>query len=253
MMPTETQVAFAVQGEEIFGVLHVPGTIPAPGVVMCHGFTGHKAETHRLFVTAAREFCEAGMVVLRFDFRGSGDSAGEFRDMTISREIEDAQAAVRFLSSRVEVDAERIGALGLSLGGGVAACLSGRERLQALVLWAAVAHPGRQFEHRFPDFGEEGWVDMQGWGLGRAFAEDTLNVHPLAEVTRHAGPVLIVHGAKDESVLPSDAQDYKDAIGERAELRYIEGADHTFSSFPWKGEAISASRQFFVKTLGAKA
>ena len=231
-MTTETQVTFNVQGEAVFGVLHMPGTIPAPGIVMCHGFTGHKAETHRLFVTTARDLCAHGLVVLRFDFRGSGDSEGEFRDMTIAREIEDAQAAVRFLSNRVEVDAERVGALGLSLGGCVAACLSGREKLQALVLWAAVARPGRIFERRFPDFGEADWVDMNGWGLGRAFVEGSRDIHPLEEITRHAGPVLIVHGTKDESVPSSDAQDYCDAVGARGRLVYLEESDHTFSIFP---------------------
>jgi len=251
-MPTETQVTFDMQGEALFGVLHEPGTIPAPGIVMCHGFTGHKAETHRLFVTAARDFCAHGFVVLRFDFRGSGDSEGEFRDMTIAREIEDAQAAVQFLRGRVSVNPERIGALGLSLGGCVAACLSGRERLQALALWSAVAHPQRIFALRFPDFGEADWVDMQGWGLGRAFVENSQEIHPLEEVQKHAGPVLVVHGTKDDSVPPSEAQDYRDTIGPRCRLHYIEEADHTFSSFPWKGEAIEESRRFFLEAMGGE-
>ena len=250
MMRTETQVAFDVQGESVFGVLHVPETIPAPGVVMCHGFTGHKAETHRLFVTTARDFCDHGLVVLRFDFRGSGDSEGEFRDMTISREIQDAQAAVRFLAGNVSVNPDRIGALGLSLGGCVAACLSGREHLQALVLWAAVAHPKRIFERRFPELGTTDMIDMQGWGLGRGFVEDSRNIHPLEEVKKHAGPVLVMHGTKDESVPPSDAKEYCEAIGSRSQLKYVEGSDHTFSSFPWKGEAISESRRFLTKSMG---
>lgn len=250
-MAAEIQVNFECGGEAILGVLHVPVTAPAPGVVMCHGFTGHKAETHRLFVTTARDLAAHGLAVLRFDFRGSGDSAGEFRDMTISREIEDARAALRYLADRPGVDATRLGALGLSLGGCVAACLSGRERLQALVLWAAVAHPGRIFDRRFPEFGEADWIDMNGWGLGRGFVEDSRTVRPLEEVKRHLGPVLVVHGSKDESVPPSDAQDYYDAIGEKCRLLYIEESDHTFSSFPWKEQAISASRGFLLQGLGA--
>lgn len=248
-MSAEIQVAFDVQGERVFGVLHLPEQTPAPGIVMCHGFTGHKAETHRLFVTAARDFCAHGLAVLRFDFRGSGDSAGEFRDMTIAREIEDAQAAVKFLAARAEVDAARIGALGLSLGGCVAACLSGREPLKALVLWAAVAHPQRIFDRRFPEFGDQDWLDMQGWGLGRAFVENAREIHPLEAVKKHAGPALIVHGTKDESVPPSDARDYGEVFGARGRVHYVEEADHTFSSFPWKGEAIAVSRQFFLETL----
>ncbi len=82
----EVYTSFASAGETVAAVLHVPESTPAPGVIMCHGFTGHKAETHRLFVHTARDFAAHGLAVLRFDFRGSGDSAGDFRDMTITRE-----------------------------------------------------------------------------------------------------------------------------------------------------------------------
>jgi len=247
----ESQVAFTVGEEHIFGVLHAPERRPAAGIIMCHGFTGHKAETHRLFVRTARDLCAHGLAVLRFDFRGSGDSGGEFRDMTISREIEDAQAAFSFLAGRPEVDAARLGVLGLSLGGCVAACLAGREpRVKALVLWAALCHPQRIFDRRFAEFGEAQWVDMNGWGLGRAFIENAREVKPLAEVKNYSGRSLAVHGTKDESVPPSDAADYKAAFGERCRLHYIEGSDHTFSSFPWMEEAIGESRQFLREVLG---
>ena len=248
----EVQVSFSSQGETVFGVLHLPVEGPGPGVVMCHGFTGHKAEAHRLFVGAARDFAEHDLAVLRFDFRGSGDSAGEFREMTISREIADAKAALDYLSSRPEVDQAQTGVLGLSLGGCVAACLAGRDsRVKALVLWAAVAHPGRIFERLLPEFADRGVADMNGWGIGRGFLDDSRNIHPLEELKKYRGPSLVVHGAKDESVPPGDARDYQLALGERADLHYVEGADHVFSSLAWKQEAITLSRQFLVKTLSA--
>jgi len=246
----EVQVSFPCEGERIFGVLHLPASRPSAGVVMCHGFTGHKAETHRLFVHAARDFARHGLSVLRFDFRGSGDSAGEFREMTISREIADAQAALGYLRSRAEVDADHVGVLGLSLGGCVAACLAGRQtQVKALVLWAAVAHPGRSFEKLLPGFGGEEVLDMGGWGVGRAFLEESRNMHPLEEVKGYRGPALIVHGSRDEAVPPSDAEDYRAALGERSKLHLMEGADHVFSSLAWKAEAIGVSQQFFVETL----
>ncbi len=246
----EVQVAFPSEGEIIFGVLHLPEQVPAPGLVMCHGFTGHKAETHRLFVNTARDFCEHGLAVLRFDFRGSGDSAGEFREMTVSREITDAQAAFDFLASRSEADPKRLAVLGLSLGGCVAACLAGREeRLRALVLWAAVAHPGSQFQERAAAFGEADVLDYQGWELGRGFMEDLRNLHPLEEVKNYRGPSLVVHGSRDESVSPSDASDYRIALGGGCRLVSIRGADHVFSSLTWKSEAIGESRRFLLEAL----
>jgi alpha/beta superfamily hydrolase len=250
----ETQVSFVSGEDELFGVLHLPGDGRAPGIIMCHGFTGHKAETHRLFVEAAREFARHGLAVLRFDFRGSGDSGGEFREMTVSREIEDAQAALEYLSSRPEADPGRLGVLGLSLGGCVAACLAGRDgRIRSLALWAAVAHPERTRDRLAPQFGGGDVLDMQGWGLGRAFIDDIAHVRPLQEVQRYQGPSLVVHGTADESVAPSDASDYRLALGERCELHMMQGADHVFSSLEFKSRAIALSREFLCETLSAGA
>jgi len=249
----EIPVTFLSDNQALLGVLHVPERTPAPGVVMCHGFTGHKAETHRLFVNTARDFCRHGLAVLRFDFRGSGDSAGEFQEMTISREIADAKAALDFISLRGEVDPARLGVLGLSMGGCVAACLSGRDpRVKALVLWAATAHPGRIFERLLPQF-EEGRqvLDMNGWGIGRQFLEDARTLHPLGEIRNYRGPALVVHGTQDESVPPSDAEDYHKALLPHSELHFVQASDHVFSSFTWKEEVITRSREFLVEALQA--
>jgi len=249
----ELQVSFTLDGEAIFGVIHLPEQIPAPGLIMCHGFTGHKAETHRLFVDTAREFCRHGLAVLRFDFRGSGDSAGEFREMTVSREIADARAALDFLASRSEVDAGRLGVLGLSLGGCVAACVAGREeRVRALVLWAAVAHLSRLHQRLTPEFASKDVLDMQGWALGRPFLEDLQQVDPLAEVRKYNGPSLVVHGTEDQSVLPSDGSDYRVALGGRCRLHYVQKADHVFSGLPWKKEAIEVSLGFLTDALAVE-
>ena len=246
----ELQVSFAVEQETVFGVLHLPERNPAPGLVMCHGFTGHKAEAHRLFVHAARDFAQHGLAVLRFDFRGSGDSSGDFREMTVSREIADAAAAFDFLASRPETDSSPLAVLGLSLGGCVAACLAGRQpQVRALVLWAAVAHLSRSFDRLVSEFGTNDILDMQGWGLGRPFLDDLQNIHPLKEVAQYNGPSLVVHGEADEAVPPSDASDYRIALGGRCLLHYLPRADHVFSSLAWKTEAIETSRNFLVQSL----
>ena len=201
----ETQVAFQSGDDQVFGVLHLPGSTPAPGLIMCHGFTGHKAEAHRLFVAAARDFAAHGLAVLRFDFRGSGDSGGDFRDMTVSREIEDAVAALDFLAARPEVQPEHLGVLGLSLGGCVAACLAGRDsRVRALVLWSAVAQPSRLAD-RLRSQLKGGLADMNGWAVGSGLLDDISSIDPLAEVSRFTGPSLVIHGTEDQSVPALDA------------------------------------------------
>jgi len=248
----EEQISFSSDGESVFAVLHIPESTPAPGLIMCHGFTGHKAEAHRLFVTAARDFADNGLAVLRFDFRGSGDSSGDFSQMTVSREIADAGAALDFLAARPEADPNRLGILGLSLGGCVAACLAGRdERAQALVLWAPAARTGRIHDRLLSEFGASRMLDMNGWPLGRAFLDELPTIRPLEEVKSYLGPSLIVHGAADESVPVAEGSDYRVALGGRCQLHIVQGADHVFSSLPWQSEAISVSRDFLIEAFGA--
>jgi len=245
----ELQVDFQSGDQQVFGVLHVPESTPAPGIIMCHGFTGHKAETHRLFVDAARDFTRNGLAVLRFDFRGSGDSGGEFHEMTVSREIEDARAALDCLTARPEVDPARVGVLGLSLGGCVAACLAGTdERVCALVLWAATGHMERSFARLAPEFTGD-VLDMNGWPLGRGFLDDLPNIQPLTDVANYVGPSLVVHGSNDETVPPSDASDYRLALGGRCRFHMVDGADHVFSTLRYRAEAIEVSRDFLVSAL----
>ncbi len=137
-------VVFENAGQRLFGMFHIPEpphAPPFPAVVMLHGFAGHKIEPHRLFVKAARRFAAEGILALRFDFRGCGESDGDSEDLSIEGEIGDAKAALALVRGRGDVRRECVGLLGMSLGGSIAACVAGAERgaVRCLVLWAAVA------------------------------------------------------------------------------------------------------------------
>jgi len=249
----ERCVSFENEGLTLYGMLHSYQDAQRPCVVFCHGFTGTRIEAHRIFVKCARALCEAGIGALRFDFRGSGESEGRFEDMTVPGEISDALAALRFARAQPEVAPERVGLLGLSLGGCVAACAAARDGgVKALCLWAAVSEPGV-----FRAMGEtelfkrNGRLDLDGNVVGRGFVETCAKVNPLAEVARFTGPALIVHGGKDETVMPVHAERYRQALTNAAnvKLHIIEGADHVFSSEKWENEAIGATVEFFVRAL----
>ncbi|MEM0385726.1 MAG: alpha/beta fold hydrolase [Nitrososphaeria archaeon] len=134
----EIFVSFSCEGEKVAGMLHVPNKIPAPTIIFCHGFTGNRIEAHRLFVYAARELCNKGFTVLRFDFRGCGESEGSYNSITISDEVKDLGSAVDFLYNRNEVLKEKIGVVGLSLGGVVSILRTAEdERIKAVCTWSS--------------------------------------------------------------------------------------------------------------------
>ena len=95
----ESPVVFENKGQQIVGMLHLPeGRGRFPTALLLHGFTGTKVEAHRMFVKLSRALADHGIASLRFDYRGSGDSAGEFEDMTIRSEVADSLEAIKVLA-----------------------------------------------------------------------------------------------------------------------------------------------------------
>ncbi len=254
-------VVFENEGQKLFGTVHVPDPPhlpPFPALVMLHGFTGNRIEAHQLFVKAARRFAAAGILVLRFDFRCCGESEGEFRDLTVRGEISDAVKALGLVRGRGDVDASRVGLLGLSLGGAVAACVAGKptHAPRCLVLWAAVADLPRAFGGKIagkiaPDPGQRRVHDHFGNALSRALLDELRGFAPLASLGGWAGPALVVHGDADAGVSPDDALLYEEALSGRGfvELRMIRGSGHTFAGLAWEREVIETTARFLESRL----
>ena len=256
----EKPITFKVDGEQVVGMLHQPvkrkGKCPA--VVCFHGFTGSKTESHRLFVKMARMLAEAGVVCLRIDFRGSGDSEGDFSQMTIAREVEDARAALKFLRAVPGVDQKRVGILGMSMGGMVSAYILGSDKnIRTAVLWAPVGNPrrlvgGRLNEQTLTQLATMGVADMDGWAVGQAFVDEMLGLDPLQPITRVKGPVLILHGDNDEAVPLNETKAYVEALkraGKKVQYHIVHGADHTFNSLPWETETLAMTFDWFRTML----
>jgi uncharacterized protein len=248
----EQPVVFTNIGQQLVGMVHVPAQArPLPAVVMYHGFTGHHIESHLLFVKMARALAKAGIGSLRFDFRGSGNSEGKFSDMTVSGQIDDAMVALDFLSTQSWVDDERIGILGLSLGGGIAAVVSGRDdRVKATVLLSAVARPYDDFAHLPPvDPVEE---ELSAMWTGSQFLEDLENFTPLEEIVKRKSAIMVVHGT-DDTVLPcSRAEDYHKVLLANNiphKVMIVPQADHTYSKKVHEDRVIKASVNWFLETL----
>jgi len=83
MSIVERGIGFACEGCWLYGVLSMPqSTSPSTtrGVVLVVGGPQYRVGSHRQFTLLARELAQQGIPVLRFDYRGMGDSEGEIRD-----------------------------------------------------------------------------------------------------------------------------------------------------------------------------
>ncbi len=76
----ETVIRFDCHGDQLIGILHSSPTVYKNlGVVIVVGGPQYRVGSHRQFTIMARDFAAAGYPTLRFDYRGMGDSEGEFK------------------------------------------------------------------------------------------------------------------------------------------------------------------------------
>ena len=76
----EKAIHFDCEGEALLAILHAPEAPSDLGVVVVVGGPQYRAGSHRLFVLLARALAAKGFAVLRFDYRGMGDSGDARRD-----------------------------------------------------------------------------------------------------------------------------------------------------------------------------
>ena len=135
---------FGADASPLFGVLHTPaGGAARAGIVICPPIGKEHVDTYRGLKLLAEALCARGFAVLRFDYPGTGDSAGEQRsDTAVAQFQAGVRAAVDYLRA---AGVHRVGVVGLRFGALLAASLAGRlGEVTAMALWDPVTD-GRRY------------------------------------------------------------------------------------------------------------
>jgi dipeptidyl aminopeptidase/acylaminoacyl peptidase len=255
--PGEQVVTFASGTERVVGTLTLPVEPHPPIILMLHGFAG-SGDEEGIFPNAAAAFAAAGLASLRIDFRGAGESGGTFADPTFSRQVEDALAAMRFITQNGNLNSDKMGLLGVSQGGMIAALAAARSgRPHALALWSAVADPPATYEHilgrdaivRGLASGEAG-VKASGVHLRQTFFEEIYKTFPLQEIENYKGALFAGQGDRDDVVGPDSGDKYVEA--HRGGQVWHRDMDHDFNL--GRGPAdldalIEETSRFFLNSL----
>ena len=131
---------FGPSAAPLYGVYHPAHQQEgrAPAVLLCNPFGVEAIRAFRIYRILAEKLAAAGSPVLRFDYTGTGNSAGDDAAFSVSRAVEDILLAHQELLDTS--GASRVAWLGLRFGAGLALLASQQKPrgLGGLCLWDPV-------------------------------------------------------------------------------------------------------------------
>ncbi len=254
------QKSFIVKSKKLslMGTLHLPDDYKTSvkkyqGVILFHGFTGTKIEPHRLFWKISDMLKNRDIISLRFDYRGNGESEGNFEDFTIKDYIYDAKIILKKMLKKIKkIDENNITLIGLSMGGIVTSYITAQfPQIKKIVLLSAVAKPKEVFfndmEEHFPNFKEKyknnETFDIGGNCLTKKFLDTIKRMKPLEKIKDFTGKALIIHNQGDTTVTIDNAEAYNKII-ENSELHIINGESHTFANLEQEKQVFDLIKNF---------
>ena len=213
-----------------------------PTLCLCHGIPGGTPKTDpsrtnpdedipQSYRELARWFSREGFASFTFNFRGTGESGGNF---DLWEWTNDLEAVIRFIRQHPRVDREQIFLVGFSAGAAV--CLYAASRNPDICGVASLACPA-DFRLLINEGNlQEVLVSLRNRGILRdpdfprnpkAWMNRALHLRPQEYIRQLSPrPVLIIHGEKDELIPAEHALRLYRAASPPKELCLIEGAGH---------------------------
>lgn len=275
MMPQQRALHFTCHDCWLFGILHVPDAPLQRGVLIVTGGPQYRIGSHRQFVLLARHLAEHQVPVMRFDYRGMGDSEGETRDFDNIQD--DLEAAIcEFFTAMPHL--KELVLWGLCDGATAAAFHAPLDpRITGLVLanpWVrtmqgqARATLRHYYLQRIRD--REFWRKLTRgrFGIGGALrslreiavaaSQPSAQIEPLPErlyqsLQRFRGEILIILsgadlGAREFMALPRQHKHWRVLLAsERVRQTIITDANHTFARKVWRDEVADICSRW-IKT-----
>lgn len=269
----EHALAFECRGERLYGIASVPEQPGRRGVLVVVGGPQYRVGSHRQFALLARSLAAQGIPVMRFDYRGMGDSGGAAR--TFEDIGHDLRAAIDHFMATVpgmqEVvvwglcdaasaalfygagDARVCGLVLLNpwvrtIGGHAKATLKHYyvERLLQPAFWRKIAAGRFELGAALSSFSRV-LGSAAGIGGKNAGAQSAAAAVPLPERMRDGlagfkGKVLLILSGRDLTAqefsdLASGSSPWQSLLGaNHVTRRTLEPADHTFSRRAWRDQ-----------------
>lgn len=204
--------------EEVAAVHH--NTDSDKWIFFCHGFGSNKEGSYE---KRARKMVEEGWNAVRFDFRGNGESDGDFIDQGLSSKITDLKAVVEYF------DPEKYVLFGSSFGGKVILHAATDLEPERVIGRAPVTYNQIMEKYRAVVDNKGEFTHHPGATIDQRFYED-FDKYSFDEVADKLDiPVAIFHGAKDTTVHPENSFKAAEALETDVMIQKLKGEKHSFS------------------------
>lgn len=232
---TKEKVSQIVNGLRIVGEVYIPeanqeGLYPA--ICLCHGIPGQiKDSTDTGYQLLAERFCMENFAVLIFNFRGTGESDGNFDILGWTRDL---TSMIDFFFDHNMVDKKRVSLIGFSGGAAVSVYVTAHDpRIFSLVTcscpsdFSLISNPENAVFF-LNQAREVGIIRDQNYPPSvKEWIAGFNDINPIKWVNRISPrPMLIIHGTHDELVDISHAKKLYKRAKEPKDLLVIEGAVH---------------------------
>ena len=208
-----------VENEEKVAVVHHK-TDSDKWIFFCHGFGSDKEGSYE---KRAEELVKEGWNAVRFDFRGNGESDGEFIEQSLSSKINDLKTLIKYFRPGKYV------LFGSSFGGKVIFHSSQDLNPEAVIGRAPVTYNNIMDKYRSVIQNKGKYTHHPGATIDERFMDDydTYSFDTVIQTLKV--PVAIFHGADDTTVHPKHSFQAAEALDTDVMLQKIKGEKHSFT------------------------
>ena len=230
-------------------------------VVLCHGIRGNKTESGN-FIKLISKLNNMKIDSFRFDFRGHGNSQGKFVDMTISKEIEDLESVMNYLSV---YKYKKIIVLGASFGCNAVTMLdySKYHNVIGLILWYPainLKYTDLFTEEQYLQAKQNGYVKIwnmshtKAYEFGLSLFEECYKFKAYEVIEKVTLPKVFIHGDKDINVDIKANSIEPSKRSPNSKLVVIKDGVHSFSRVDerYVDEGINETINFIKSLINSK-
>lgn len=231
-MPRTQVLFYNKQNESLSGLLELPNARVNCYAIFAHCFTCSKDGIAATYIS--RALAENGVAVLRFDFTGLGNSAGDFPNTNFSSNLDDLFAAAEFLQENYAAPQILIGH---SLGG--SAVLAVAKQIESVRAVVTINSPAtaEHVKHLFDDAHNEilnnqsAKVSLGGrsFTIQKQFIEDLDRHNTLDHIKELGKALLVFHSPVDQIVSIDEATRIYLAAKHPKSFITLDQADHLLS------------------------